>query len=293
MSYQLSACVFIRDNNEGAFCLFESMASYLHLVDEYVIFDLGSKDGTYNILQNIATKNPKISLYQQVFPKQDASAFAILANDVVRATKNPYVFYHQADEIMHEALLKRFEDRLAAGDRDLSFWRVQYKYNFSDINWFPHLVHRCGEKGPKFYFAENSEEGTNTDGMNTTRVWDAQICSRFGGEFFPRWGKMQPEELPVEDMIMDVSLLGGFRDNIPERKIKHAPFWGEEPRIEKKSVDHWYLEACQNPVWTQNTSKFNLPKIMRYHVGKTRYTVRPDLIEALATDNTRKYIENL
>ncbi len=36
-----------------------------------------------------------------------------------------------------------------------------------------------------------------------------------------------------------------------------------------------------------------LPAIMRWHVGRTRYELRPDLLQALKDDRTREYIEGL
>lgn len=87
-------------------------------------------------------------------------------------------------------------------------------------------------------------------------------------------------------MIMDVSLVGGFRDNIIERRILHAPFWHEEPTIEGKPASEWKKFALNNPDWTKTESPYNLPPIMRWHVGKTRYELRPELLEALKHNTT-------
>lgn len=284
----ISACCFIKNTFEGAFCLWESMASLLPFVNEYVVLDLGSTDGTYEVLHDIASANPKVKLFTGDWPSIDAGAFATLANDVVKLCSNDVVIYHQADEIWHEDLLQLMQQRFGARQNDLAFWRIQYRDNFQKVKWFPHLVHRIGYRGePKFNADKNNFEFVG-DGMNTTRSWDAKICSDYGGEYFPKWGEMGDEGIKpyVNQMIMDVSLVGGFRDNIVERRAKHAPFWHEEPTIEGKPASQWKDDAMNNPAWTRPVSPFNLPHIMRYHIGKTKYELRPGLKDALCLDNT-------
>lgn len=279
----ISACVFIRDNNVGAFCLYESMASLLPFVDEYIVMDLGSTDGTYQVLYAIAEKNPKIKLTTGKFDVIDAGVFATLANQLVSLCKHETVLYHQADEVWHPDLLKRMEQELERGHTDMAFWRIQYRDNFQKVKWFPHLVHRIGKKG-RFNFVG--------DGMTTDRTWDARICSQYGGEYFPQWGGMGQDGIKpfVNEMIMDVSLVGGFRDNIVERRALHAPFWHEEPHIEGKPANVWQQEAMANPDWTKTESPYNLPPVMRYHVGKTRYQIRRELLDAIQRDDTREIV---
>lgn len=293
MTYPLSGCVFIRNNSVG-FCLYESIASLLHLTSEFLIMDLGSDDGTFETLQEIAKTNPKIKLISGSFPKQpdgtvDASAFAVLANDLIKMCQFDNVLYYQSDEVFHEDLLPLMEERFSKGIFDLSFWRIQYKHNFQAVKWFPHLVHRVGQKGSRFNFVG--------DGMNTDRTWDAKICSHYGGEYFPKWGGMGQEGIKpyVNEMITDISLIGAFRDTIPARRRLHLPFWHEEMTIPDfnglhKSESVWIEEAKNDPRWTMTASPYNLPRILKYHIGKTRYELRPELLEAIKNDTTRAFL---
>lgn len=283
MTYNLSACVFIRDTFKGAFALFEGIATLLPLVDEFIVMDLGSTDSTYETLREISIANPKVKLVNGSFPEIDAGAFATLANDLIALCENDNVLYYQSDEIWHEYLLGMMKEEFEQGNFDLSFWRIQYRENFQKVKWFPHLVHRVGKKD-NFNFVN--------DGMNSDRQFDAKICSSYGGEYFPRWGSEyteKPTELPTKEMILDVSLVGAFLENIPERRRMHTPFWNEPitsmPSDEKGlSINEWMERERKNDNWLKKITPFKIPRIMEWHLGKTKYELRPELLQALKED---------
>lgn len=280
MTYPVSGCVFIRDTFKGAFCLFESMASLLPFVDEFVVMDLGSTDGTLEILREIVAVNTKVKLIvRDGFPEEDAGVFATLANELIAFCRNQAVLYYQSDEIWHPDLLRLMEKEFQAERYDLSFWRIQYRENLQVPKWYPHLVHRVGTKG-KFNFIG--------DGMSTDRTFDAKVCSDYGGEWFPKWGELGAEGIKpyVDQMVVDISLVGAFLENIPERRRMHSPFWHEEPHIENQPASQWMERERRNPNWYKTTSPYNLPKILEWHLGKTSYQLRPELLQAIKDDNT-------
>lgn len=283
---KISAGTFIRNSVEGAFCLFESLATFMALphIEDVHIVDLGSTDGTLEILKTIAASNPRVYLHQSQFSKIDAGAFADAANQAVSLWKNDVGIFWQADEILHESLLDRFASELDAGKQSLCFWRYQLRDNFQAMKWFPHPVHRLGMKG-QFNFVN--------DGMNTDNVFGNDVVSDYNMGWFTKWGTMPELEIPVEQMMLDVSLVGGFRDNIIGRRKLHAPMWHESDSIEGKRPDEWYIDAIHNPCWTAQTSPFAIPAIMKWHVGRVRYDVRPELIQALIADRTGEYLWTL
>jgi glycosyltransferase involved in cell wall biosynthesis len=255
------------------------MHQLLPLCDEFIVMDLGSTDGTLEILKEIEAANHKVRVVESRFHFYDANVFAVLANDLIAMCNYDSVLYYQSDEIWHEDLVELTKQKLYEGHRDLSFWRVQLKYNFQEIKWYPHPVHRVGSKD-NFEF--------DGDGMNTKRTFDTTMVSSYGLGEFTQWGdkyKYNPVALPTNEMILDVSLTGAFLDNIPDRRRMHLPFWGEGdvmPADEQGlSVDAWYNQQKQNKDWHLYSTKFNIPKIMKYHLGRPRYTLRPHLLEAL------------
>ena len=194
--YNLSGCVFIKDCFKGAFCLFEGMHQLLPLCDEFIIMDLGSTDGTFEILRELEACNAKIKVVQSEFRKQDASVFADLANELIAMCEYDTVLYYQADEIWHEDLIQLTIQAISDGKHNLSFWRVQLKYNFQRIKWYPHPVHRIAPK---------DEFNFTGDGMNTDKTFDAEMVSNYNAGMFTRWGteyKNNPVALPTNEMII-------------------------------------------------------------------------------------------
>lgn len=291
---KMSACVFIRDNDVGAFCLWESMAQLIPLVDEYVVYDFGSTDGTRDAVLDLALKNPKIKSVVGPFPtnpktgNKDSGGFAEMANMVVSMCKNDLVIYHQSDEIWHENLIRLMVKRLESeqngatskGFEGLSFWRYQLKENFQKFKWFPHLVKRVVWK-------RDIVEGTNPfdgDGMNTTR--QADVCSHFDGGWGHKWDTVfrpAPHTLPGHEMILDVSRNGGFLQNIVKKSTLHGPFWNEDPNVDGRPVKEWYEEELRtNTNWYKQWSPFEIPEIMRGHLGKDTYEQRPEIMKRIA-----------
>lgn len=296
---KISVCCFIRDNNVGAFALWESMASLIEFADEYIIMDCGSTDGTLETLQELERRNPKISLVHGTFlrsydGKLDPKIFADLANDLVGLCRHDLVLYHQADEIWHENLLTlmRAELERLAAIRSLSpddyarwpgmnFWRYQLQENFQRIKWWPHTVNRLDFKTRMVHVG---------DGMNTNRPADPPILGLYPSQDWQSGYADNPARLPTHQMILDVSMTGGFLENILMRRQLHAPLWNESPDVlygtipggGGVNIHDWMRAQRQNPAWTEPHSPFDIPQIMRGLVGQTSYFMRAEIFERIA-----------
>lgn len=272
---KLSGCVFIRNTFEGAYCLWESLATLMPVVDEMIVLDLGSTDGTLEVLKEVRKANSKLKILQASWPKIDAGVFADLANDLIARCTHDQVLYFQSDEIWHEDLVALMLEQFAMDQYDLKLWRIQFRDNFQEVKWFPHPVHRVGYKN-NFHFVD--------DGMNTDRYLEPVMCSNFGMEYFSKWSSEYGQEgiKPfVHEMITDVSLIGGFLGNIRDRRTMHAPFWGNDFTIDGLHVDDWLNKQAGNDRWTKTESPYNIPALLRWHVGKSHYTLQPGILERM------------
>jgi len=280
----VSACTLTRDAFAGGWCLFESMASLLPFVEELVVMDLGSTDGTLEALREIAEANPKFKIIARPdWPRVDAGVLSDLMNELVEICRYERVLCFGSDEVWHEDLLLRMEDHFEQGKFNLTFWRLQYRDNFQSIKWPAHTVHRVGLKG-QLDFVD--------DAMMTRKRHGAELCSQYGGTTYdhdPQMNDPEGAKSFVHDMIVDVSK-AAFLDNAKVKSELLAPFWHESPNVEGKPTDEWLHEARENPDWAQTESPFNLPKLLRWHVGRPRYELRPELLEALKRDETRKLL---
>jgi hypothetical protein len=291
------------------------MATLMPLCDEFVVWDYGSTDGTYEALKDLASKQPKLKLERHAqFPinhvtnRIDSGSFAEIPNAMIPTCKNDVVMYYQADEIWHENLVEMMAKRLEdlKDFKGLSFWRYQLRDNFQKIKWLPHIVHRVDYKD-RFTFVD--------DGMNTNRTNDAELLSAYDGGWFTKWGEEfnkgesypvdgngnpyiygehkkyvdkgdYPYNMPTHEMILDISSIGGFLENIKRKRENHAPHWletGDTISIGgiKVSTKDWYNEQKSNPDWTKTDTPFNIPDIMKPLLGKTTYPVRQELLDKI------------
>ena len=287
---KITACCFIRDTYTGAFCLWESMAQIIPLVDEYIVMDCGSTDGTLEELANLAELNPKIKIVHgnllrtYADGRPDNRVFADLANELVMMAKNEIVFYHQADEIFHEDLIKILREMLddsGVGLKEVSFLRYQLKNNFQEMKWYPHVVKRIGLKY-NFRFTG--------DGMNAENYGDAPLIGGVSNQDFQTNYKGRETEIDTNKMILDVSMTGGFLENILMRRQLHAPIWNEDPNQlygvapngQPVNTLEWIEEQRKSGTWNIPATPFNIPEIMRYHVGKQKYELRQSVFDTIA-----------
>lgn len=280
--YPISGCTFIRDAIKGAFYLFESMAMMLPLVDDMHVMDMGSTDGTLELLHIIARANERIHIHAKDYTSKwnTPHVLSYASNDVVAFARHDNVLFWQADEIWHEHLVQTMVDIFEQGVFNMTFWRYQLRDNFQRVHWLPHIVYRAGPRS-MFHWSGNS--------MNPDKIIGAKTCGGHGGGW-PQWSGKDPAsipaaDIPTRDMILDVCSFGAPRDNIVYRRGLHHPLWGQSRFIiEGQTPNEWQREANANPVWTRQDTPYDIPNIVRWHVGRTSYVIRPELIEILKND---------
>lgn len=304
----VTGTTFIRNAFKGGFCLWESMATVLSVVDEFVIVDFGSDDGTLQICQDIAKKNKRIKIYERRFTKEnDSSTFADAANECVNLCPTENVLFYQADEVFHEKLMRDVKAEYENKSFALNFERIQLSHNFNQVKWLPHACVRSIVKG-KYKYANDgmtvgdsggtkmmcrfpTREGHPLSGKpNTSRAYPWHQ-PKPGVEFNPKNPRALNAEMaavfPWDEFLVDTS--SSFRDNQAGKKELHAPFWRESNTvIDGVQRDEWARRAAADPVWTVKTTPFPLPAIIKGLVGMTSYQLRDEIRVALENDSYEK-----
>ncbi len=286
---KVSACTIIKNAFNG-YCLFEAMASLLPYVDEMIVLDMGSTDGTWTILQNIATENSKVRTHQRKYPWHSATELADAQTKVVNTCEHDKILFFQADEVWHEDLLILLPDIFENEESpDVGFWRVQLKENFQEMKWVPHIVHRIGTKN-SLVFEGNSMNPIGFEQPPTFPVHPLNLYQDRLEWSREEWEYIHPYGFDFSTFILDISKNGAFLENIPERSRDHAPLWNEQPNVDGIEIDEWLDMQSANDNWIETRSNFEIPKILEYHIGKSSYILREKLLAALIENTTEKFL---
>jgi len=95
--------MIVKDVLKPGYPFVEAIAAALPICDEFLISDGYSTDGTYEIAQKISQLNKKVKVFRQEWPKEKKLTILSEVTDAIRRKcKFDYIFYVQANEIIHE-----------------------------------------------------------------------------------------------------------------------------------------------------------------------------------------------
>lgn len=297
----LNVCgtTFISNAFRGGFCIFESMATVLSVVDEFHVVDFGSVDGTLEILREIANKNKRIHIHQRAWTKtNDSSTFADAANECCNICPTENVLFYQADEVFHENLMSKIKEKYQNNEYSLNFERIQLSHGMHVVKWLPHACVRSIAKSKYKYANDGMTVG---DSGGTFMMCRNPVTGVFGNSRQFPWHEPKPgmffdgknptalnaiiaKAFPWDEFLVDTS--SSFRDCQAGKKELHAPFWRETPNIvQGMKNEEWLRREKMNSLWEKKEPSFPLPKIIQGLVGMTKYELRPEIKEALEKDD--------
>lgn len=108
MNKKIGGSLFIRNNYLYDYCAEESIKSLLEFCDQVSVVDVGSSDGTVEMLKELEAKNGNLIvtyLTEQDWQSQQGKGYSKLCyfTDIaISKLETEYNFYQQADEIVHE-----------------------------------------------------------------------------------------------------------------------------------------------------------------------------------------------
>lgn len=256
----ISGFTFIHNALEAGYPIFEALDAVRRFVDEIVIVDMQSTDGTREVLEHKYSANAvvhPVHIIDGEWQPGGAGACLEKAHSLYRECNGDIIWHFEADEVYSGGLAGYIHAGISSGNMtNIVVPRIQVEQNFQRARWYPEYVHRVFPKDSRVV-----KRGHTTDkhimhvdakhevNVSVGLLWDVTNC---------------------------------FRDNCIKRFQNQAELWGHELRcrfahfhafesvIEYKDKD---LAAAylQLPHWKWKSSPFNLPQSLKYLVGVTDY----------------------
>lgn len=240
---KVSAVTAVYNAINGHMCLFENLINMSTLMDEILIVDLSSDDGTYEKLLQIAETNLKFTILSSEKPNSFED-FESEMNNAISSARHERVIYFFANEVFPINLIAEIRKLFNDGYINMIFWEIEYKTNFQDIGKLPYLVRRTG-------WREHLS-------LNSPTTGDVVLVSDMKWE---EWTENEVNKY-FNDLIINIT---------PETAF----------------VNQGYMKNYNpnDPGWMTSQTKFNLPPVLKHHVGQTKYKIHPQILRALALDD--------
>lgn len=236
---------FIHDGLSGGYPFVEAIWSIWPYVDEMVIVDMQSTDGTREVLRRLG-----VEIIDGEWGNKAGETLAA-AHALNKECSGDIIVHFEADEVYDKKLVERIRELIYTGIHDISVHRLQLEQNFQRCRWYPEAVHRVFPKG-----------SVVKSGHTTSRHGQTTVLG------------------PEEGYLWDIT--NCFRDNWLNRIKAQAELWDQPANNQMVSLhafqplklDDWQIPAALNePHWTWTSTPFDIPAILRPLVGRTRYEV--------------------
>jgi hypothetical protein len=240
----ISGFSFIHNALHAGYPIAEAINAVAAFVDEVVVVDMQSNDGTRELLARLGVR----ILDGWWEPGRDE--YCLSRNYALHTEcRGETILHFEADEVYEKRLVFRLIDLARRGQvSDLAVYRIQVEQNFQRVRWYPHLVHRVFPRG-----------STIKKGHTTNRASEAYPVDL-------SWG-----------FLWDIT--NCFRDNWLDRVEQQAELWGDPNYLMVAGhVNHDVIRrrelaeaALRDPRWTWKTTPLAIPAELQPLVGKVRY----------------------
>lgn len=194
---KISGLTIIRNALSNGYTICEVLANLRLISDEIVVCDGFSDDGTFEYLQTV----PDIKLYQDNWNlnSQHGFEFTRITELGLSRCTGDYVFYLQADEVMHDEDVKRLPGLIEGYNSiNLSFRHIRYDFKYC-LDW---SGNRCYSKAIRFF-------------KNNVDIYPYYDAYTFSGDVHPM--------LNSDIIVYHVGYV--FLKNILQKMVNHADFF--------------------------------------------------------------------
>lgn len=242
---KISGFTFVHNALEGGYPIVQAVRAVQPFVDEVIVVDMESDDGTFKVLRQLGAR-----IMTSPWSRKGDDTL-IEAFELHFLCEGDTVIFFEADEVYDDRLLRNIRRALDEGHAEIAVHRLQLEQNFQRCRWHPYPVRRVVQKG-------------------FTRYVPSQMADIGDAHLLP----------PSSGLLWDVC--NCFRDNWFRRIENQSELWGE-PRY--RMVPRHFLEPVemtaeaaasrlQEEHWTWKTTPFAIPEILKPLVGMTKYEAR-------------------
>lgn len=242
----ISGFTFVYNALQGGYPIAEAIRAVQPHVDEMVVVDMASTDGTWGLLKQL-----DVRIIDGEWGSEAGETLKA-AHALHHHCQGDVIIHFEADEVYDDRLLQLIVTLISKGLKNLAVYRLQLEQNFQRCRWYPELVHRV--------FPNGLPSVTIKAGHTTNRHGLAHI-------------------IPMESgLLWDIT--NCFRDNWFRRIEQQAELWNEG-KVYRMTPLHFLhkVELNRNQAeirlldahWMWTETPFDIPAILKPLVGRTEY----------------------
>jgi hypothetical protein len=257
-----SGFTFIHNALESGYPIVEAIRAVQPYVDEVVVVDMASTDGTRDLLERMGMQQVYDVARNHTVPLKILDGeWGNAAGETLRLAHSQYIecagdviVHFEADEVFENRLIRSVMGYIKAGvpeTTNLAIHRLQIEQNFQRCRWYPEPVHRVFPRtgGAK-------KEGHTTDQHDKAFVlmpkngylWDCTNC--FRDNWFRRVEKQAELRGAEPQYVM-----------VPLHALQDAELSEAEAQFGIYGAKHW--------AWIE--TPFAIPEILRPLLGMVKY----------------------
>ena len=265
----ISVCFVIKDAITNGYPFWESLESCLPFADEIVISEGYSDDDTLHFLKLFAVQHPgKVEIFHDYWgaiESPNGEAISVISNLNLRRCKYEWIYYLQADEIIHPGNYSYI--RMIA-DNDIPVNSVEFWFVHFLGSWIP-IGPLSVPDWPGFYNVAIRMVRNRDDIQLRGDAWT------FGGETNPAMiAELAPRHL--------YHLAWVFPENILQKRMSKANIYTRNVDLQKGAAEAWdLLEAGKSLPPLSVGDLGDVPPCVHRLVGMPKYIPPPQAFESV------------